>query len=322
MAAAVALDKTLGSLLIGLVVAAILTGVAIVQASYYFTHQSDAWPLRLLVGVVIALNVLHQALITHVVYIYTITNWGDLASLQVIGWSMIVEGNVNAVIALLVQSFLAFRVWRFSNRNKILTGIIALLIIGEFVALSTCNALTFHFHANMVYWFAKLANFGIAINALAVAGDVLITVSLCILLYRSRTGFRRSDTMISKLMLFTLNTGLLPSVSAIASLISNHMAKDTFINIGFFFSIGRLYTNSLLATLNARKKIREAGSGVQTTTQDLTLSGTTFANMGTRKPTNISIKINTTQELATDEQLDYASDPKKIKVGNLGATAC
>jgi len=273
------------------------------------------------VAVVIALNVLHQALITHVVYIYTITGWGDLASLQVIGWNMIVEGIINGTIAFLVQSFLAWRVWRFSNHNRLLIGVIALLVVAEFVALLACNALTFRFRVDMATWFATLVNFGVAINALAVAGDILITASLCILLYRSRTGFRRSDTMISKLMLFTVNTGLLPCVSAVASLIANLVAKDTYINLLFFFFIGRLYTNSLLTTLNARKNIRDMGSGVQAT-QNVSLSGTTFSAMGKRQPTNISIKIDTTQELATDEQLDQSGEPEKVKLASLGSTAC
>lgn len=65
------------------------------------------------------------------------------------------------------------------------------------------------------------------VNALAAAGDVAIAVAMCTLLHTSRTGFRkfviesnahayrpcaltmlvRSDTMINRLIVYSLNTG-------------------------------------------------------------------------------------------------------------------
>lgn len=59
-----------------------------------------------------------------------------------------------------------------------------------------------------------------AINALAATGDVLITITLCILLHQSRTGYQSSDTMIMKLIMFSISTGFLTSICAAMSLIS------------------------------------------------------------------------------------------------------
>lgn len=59
-----------------------------------------------------------------------------------------------------------------------------------------------------------------SVNALAAAGDVVIAAILCTLLQQSRTGFRASDTMITKLIMFSIGTGLLTSICAIMSLIS------------------------------------------------------------------------------------------------------
>ena len=58
-------------------------------------------------------------------------------------------------------------------------------------------------------WLLKLTN---SINAVT---DILITATLIALLHRSRTGFRRSDNMINRLILFTVNTGALTSILAI-----------------------------------------------------------------------------------------------------------
>jgi len=100
----------------------------------------------------------------------------------------------------------------------------------------------------------------ISINVLAAAGDVLIAVVLCSMLQKSRTGFQESDTMINKLIIFTMNTGLLTSLCAVASFISILAAPNTFIYIAFFFNIGRFYSNTLMATLNARRGVRSTGS--------------------------------------------------------------
>jgi len=130
--------------------------------------------------------------------------------------------------------------------------------------------------------FTQLADLGslkalsLSVNALAAAGDVLLAIILSLLLHTSRTGFKGSDTMITMLITFTINTGALTSICAIASLItvSSIISFDipcitaitnqitvlpaAFVYILFYFAIGRLYCNSLLATLNARKAIRSA----------------------------------------------------------------
>ncbi|KAI3600676.1 hypothetical protein WG66_014174 [Moniliophthora roreri] len=158
-------------------------------------------------------------------------------------------------------------------------------------------------------WHIKSLWLSILVNALAAAGDVYIAATLCWLLHSSRTGFRRSDTIIKKLILFTVNTGALTSLCAVASLISITAAPNTFIYITFFFCIGRLYANSLLATLNARGTIRESADEAEyNTTHGIggfgfkgAAGSGSFASRGTERPSNgISIQINRTQEFKRD----------------------
>ena len=72
-----------------------------------------------------------------------------------------------------------------------------------------------------------------------VAGDVAIAGSLIFLLQQSRTGFRRSDSIINRLILFSLNTGLLTSLDAVMSLITITVLPTTFIYIMFFVTVSR-----------------------------------------------------------------------------------
>jgi len=154
---------------------------------------------------------------------------------------------------------------------------------------------------------SELKSLSMAVNALAAAGDVLIAAILCAMLQKSRTGFKRSDTMINKLILFTMNTGLITSICAVASLISIIAAPTTLIYVGFYFTLGRFYANSLMATLNARQSIR----GGMDETLSLSLghmqrsNGSTAASKG--QTNNIAIKVDTTKEYMRD---NHGSDPE------------
>ncbi|KAJ2926471.1 hypothetical protein H1R20_g10627, partial [Candolleomyces eurysporus] len=313
------LDNTLGAAFVGMTVAAVLHGVSCVQAWYYFTHQSDRWPIKSLVAAVMFFDTVHQALITHTVYSYTVTNWGNPIILDDLIWyasSLVLTPSV--LCAKLPHfagacCFLTMRVWRLSSRNYLLTGLTALLVIAEFACVIAFTGLSLGLKT-----FSRLANLealSIAVNALAAAGDVLIAATLCTILHRSRTGFHRSDTMINKLILFSVNTGFLTSLCAVGSLISIVIAGHTFLYIAFFFCIGRLYTNSLLATLNARKMIRGSADGIHSTSDNLSFSLRDLPKNGTvtssKRPTNISIKIDTTKEFAMDRDSDQELDHDK-----------
>ncbi|KAG6819430.1 hypothetical protein H0H93_011957 [Arthromyces matolae] len=136
----------------------------------------------------------------------------------------------------------------------------------------------------------------ISINALSTAADILIAGSLCYMLHRARTGFKKSDSMINKLMLFVVNTGVLTSMCAVASLVCLIASPLTLAYATFYFCIGRLYTNSFLATLNARKAI--TGKTDDVSHMLVSMPPTLLSSYQTAKVTqqSMSIKVETTQE--------------------------
>ncbi|KAL0577795.1 hypothetical protein V5O48_004196 [Marasmius crinis-equi] len=102
----------------------------------------------------------------------------------------------------------------------------------------------------------------ITVNALAVASNLYVAAALCFLLYRSKTGYEKSDLMVWKLSIYALTTGLVTSICALTSLISILAGPTTFVYILFFFYIGRLYANSLLANLNIRMHVRKIADNI------------------------------------------------------------
>ncbi|KAJ3795849.1 hypothetical protein GGU11DRAFT_199819 [Lentinula aff. detonsa] len=227
--------------------------------------------------------------------------------------------------AFCVQSFLTWKIWRLSNSNMWVTGVVAALVLAEFGCVIAFGIIALV----QVRTFAELATdlkgLSITVNALAAAGDVLIAAILTWLLQTSKTGFQRSDTMLNKLTIFAVNTGALTSLFAVASLISILAAPDTFIYITFFFCMGRLYTNSLLASLNARKKIRNGGDNVHTTTghnfsfQSKSFTKpSSFISFGSKRQQEISIQIDTTQELRAQDYSRSCTMSKQNEEYELG----
>ncbi|KAJ3887737.1 hypothetical protein GG344DRAFT_80441 [Lentinula edodes] len=307
------IDETFGAAYIGIVVAALLLGISVIQGFYYFTHQKDGWILRGLVAGVLVFDFVHQVLITHTGYAYLITFWQQPAKLRIVIWSLLAEVLFNGLTGFCVQCFLTYRIWKLSGTKVWLTVVVISLVFAEFGEKLTAglSRISYLLSVACVIAFAVIAflrGLSVTVNALAVVGDLFIAGILTLLLQRSKTGFRKSDTMINKLTIFAVNTGALTSLCAVASLISIIAAPNTFIYISFFFSMGRLYTNSLLATLNARKMIRDAAEGINTTTGDnisLPCKGRASSSKlvfqrSRNLNTNISIQVDTTREFLSD----------------------
>jgi len=93
--------------------------------------------------------------------------------------------------------------------------------------------------------------------SLSVAVDVMITTILCLFLRLNRTSVSSTNRIIDALTLYTLQNGSITSAAAIASLICWLTMPQNRIFLGLHFVIGKLYANTLLATLNSRKHLRQ-----------------------------------------------------------------
>ncbi|KAI0040387.1 hypothetical protein FA95DRAFT_884187 [Auriscalpium vulgare] len=314
------LDSTMGGLYIGILVSGALWGVTTMQTwHYYREYPQDPWHIKALVAVVFVLDTLHQMLIAHTGYWYLVTHYFEPQFLGRIVWSIAAEVAVAAIVALIVQCFFIKRIWKFSKKNPIIVGIVSVLALSQFLVTVVYLARVF---SRDLWTYPKLATIkglSMSVNATTVAADASIALMLCYLLQSSRTGFRRSDTVINKLILFAANTGLITSMDAVCSLITIAALPNTFIYISFFFAQSRLYSNSLMATLNARNSLRNNldSEGLISLTAMAGRSAATtapsFHPMGIRSQTNnVAIRIDTmTESNGDDANTDTKFDDRK-----------
>ncbi|KAI6006980.1 hypothetical protein EDD15DRAFT_12489 [Pisolithus albus] len=101
-----------------------------------------------------------------------------------------------------------------------------------------------------------------AVATIALA-EIMITVSLCVLLYDrgSSSTVARTKRLLNTLIIYAINRCLLTSVVVIVDLATAVDISVDIWSMGLSFIVGKLYANSLLASLNSREHLRSQSAG-------------------------------------------------------------
>lgn len=255
-----------GSALIGSLVSVMLYGITTLQTYVYYMHHSeDSSTTRFIVAATWVLDTLQVSFMCHAMYYYLITNWGVPTSLDSIVWSSPMSALVNSFVVTLVQLFFARQIYylcRHQLRWLVIVSIIVLVlayfgfsmgtVVIAFVTDEGPFPPSFAFHA------------AILSQAAGAVCEVLITTSLCKLLYGSSSGsaFPRTKRLLNTLLVYAVNRCLLTLFVVIAALAATVDNQDGWV-MGLNFISGKLYANSLLSSLNTRQYLQSLGSGTK-----------------------------------------------------------
>jgi len=99
--------------------------------------------------------------------------------------------------------------------------------------------------------FHKSAPIAITWHVSAVLSDVMITSCLVWNLAKRKTGYAATDGVVKKIIKMTIQTGLLTSLATCAATVT-YLARVDGTHLMFNMLLSKLYTNSLMSTLNAR----------------------------------------------------------------------
>ncbi|KAJ7110614.1 hypothetical protein C8R44DRAFT_883745 [Mycena epipterygia] len=236
-------DNTLGALLIGTLVSYALFGVTTTQAYiYYGRFPNDSRKLKAMVAAVWCGELGHLICIGHSLYVMVITDYGHPERLAHLPASLFVATSLGGLVSSSVQSFFAYRIYALSNSLWIPCICWALSVFR--VVPSSISAFNWLF---VTVWTVSVVN------------DVLIAGTLVFLLYRERGHARKRTTaVVDKLIAWTIETGVVTSIAGIIMLGFFAWMRSNFIWMAWFLVITRLFSNSLLASLNSRAALREA----------------------------------------------------------------
>ncbi|KAF7342420.1 hypothetical protein MVEN_01831000 [Mycena venus] len=258
-AAAVSFDAngTIGAYQIGVLISYVLLGVTTTQTYIYYSRfPEDPAILKALVAFVWVCEVAHAICIAHALYQFTILDFGNPERLfSRLPISLDVAIFFSALIEQSVLGFFSFRIYTLSKKLYVpilIVLVTSVRLLGSMVTfvvtlrLPSLQSYTAHWGwLSIAQWCAGVFN------------DVLTTAALVVLLYNQRTSAqRRTVALVDKIIVWTIETGMLTSASAIFMMIFYLTMKERMIWLAAFVVAARMYSNSLLASLNSREALR------------------------------------------------------------------
>jgi hypothetical protein len=282
-----ALDLTLGCIYIGVILNVWLYGFTCVQVYIYFTrYKNDRAFMRHFVAFLFAADTINTGLDIVFLYKYLVTNYGNLSYATLANNEFATDPLCVSVIGFATQMFFAWRVWRLIPGRWNWLPPVVIFLLG---LLSFLGALGTTIGVVIVRKFAEFQKFESTVIiwlACTAAADVVVTISLITTLRRAKTGFTKTDDIITRLIRNTLQTGLLTSSFAVIDLIL-FLASTSTLHLIFNLPLSKLYVNSLLSTLNARNEIFTTRPQFVNTASN---SGNVASNV---KHSELSISFNT-----------------------------
>ncbi|KAH0582354.1 hypothetical protein H2248_010302 [Termitomyces sp. 'cryptogamus'] len=241
------------------------------------------------VGVTWVLELIHAIVITHTIYYYSVIRYGDRRAVLELTTAGDIAVFMTAIIGPAVQGFYAHRIYILSS-HWIIPAIVWLLCFLRFMSTLTLGAITrgtLDTLASQHEWQWLF----VTTLVLSASTDVLITASLCYYLWPHRGAtFRRTKTIIDKLILWTIETGLVTSCGTTIQLILFFVAED-YIWMALYLISTRLFSNSLMASLNARANLRSLNEA-----SDFNLNSNLNFDLWSTRPTEINIAMTSIRE--------------------------
>ncbi|KAI6113423.1 hypothetical protein EDD16DRAFT_1727842 [Pisolithus croceorrhizus] len=264
--------------LIGTLVGLVSYGVTFLQAFFYFqTYEDDRMGLKLLGSI---LETAHAALSVFIMDYYLIAHYGQVQVLQSATWFVRLDLQVSAAMYLVVFliDFIAclyftWRIWGFTKKMWIAIFMTTLVrypslyhepyedanpheyIWGSRVDIYSVLSATWDLYLK------RSNRLLLAGSALFLFGDIFSASMMAYYLEKNRHGLRSTHTLINWILIFVVATGAIIVPMDVVALILILAQSESLAFTSAIFIQTRLYSNSLLASLNARKPRRRALHG-------------------------------------------------------------
>ncbi|KAF7356269.1 Saposin B-type domain-containing protein [Mycena venus] len=289
------LDGTLGDIQIALVVATWLFGIGSLQAwNYYREFPKDPKILKGLVGGIWLLELGYTIVCWHAMYIITVTFYGKPQHILEPPLSLVFPIFFNALIAIAVQTFFVYRV-------KVLSGkwLIPILCCAMNLARLGFNMLLFAKLSQRPQFTLLTTVFNweiILVSSIGPAVDIIVAASLVYYLWHRRnTDFKQTNRMVDTIIIWTVETTLLTTISGVMQLVLFLARRHDLSWLVFFLIQGKLFSNSLMASLNGRSRFRTPTAG--TNAMAWSTGGSTANNVNT----DVVIRMHQISETAFED---------------------
>ncbi|KAF9043806.1 hypothetical protein BDZ89DRAFT_216968 [Hymenopellis radicata] len=282
-------EQTVGALLIGALLASFLSGMVSLQAIiFYKTFPKDALRHKILVGILWALNLAHDACVWAGLWNYIVQNYTVSADNQfdLVPAPIPIGVYLTSICTFSAHCFYAHRIFMLCPHRRwwLVLPILVLAVARMASAFGTASQMiklgSFQAVKDRYNWMFSL---GLALSSTI---DILITVSFLKLFISNRSKCVSFEPVIDSLILYSIETGAITCVTTISVLICWLCLNNSLVFLGLHFTIAKLYANSVLATLNMRHELRRTRQPPQAPTTAEVDLGVFMVSHGAHSPTS------------------------------------
>ncbi|KAI9443833.1 hypothetical protein H4582DRAFT_2095253 [Lactarius indigo] len=230
-----------------------LYGILCVQIYVYsYNFQIDRRPLKFLVYIVFLIETVQTALSGADLYYWFVAGFGNVERLGNSHFIAVDIPIIGIVISTIVQGYFCYRIWVLysESRSSWICWVIVVASVTQLVAgvWSSIKPLTTEKFAT-----SKTALYLWEISS--ALGDVLIAVAMTLLLKRVSGNF--SSFVLIRVVRLTVETNALTAVMVITSLVLYVTFPNRLYHIYTVELLGKVYSNTLLVSLNNRIYLRD-----------------------------------------------------------------
>ncbi|KAJ7035999.1 hypothetical protein C8F04DRAFT_1233342 [Mycena alexandri] len=290
------INLILGPVILGIIINTFIFGIVFMQAITYYTsprYKQDRLIIKGLVGWSLLLDIFHSSAVIWVIWEYCINHFGDTAFLGTTPWPYPTTPIFSSSASVPIQIFLAWRVKRLSKSWHIFGVLTALSVASGIMAWRTLTSIgdtcgasfqvggSCTISGSLTYLFQfSIKDFAALIPVVDAwccccsytSAEIEPDLQVCALALRYDirrvNTWRRvgTDNIITRLTVQSIETASLSTFNSIMDLICFTALQNTNFHFVFALMAGRMYTNTLLATLNSREKLSEDMDGINTLT--------------------------------------------------------
>ncbi|KAI0754901.1 hypothetical protein C8Q80DRAFT_1266436 [Daedaleopsis nitida] len=247
-----------GPILIGALLSWALLGVSTVQLYiYHVASLRDRWIFVVSVYAIFALDVVQSILAIVIAWQTLCAGWGRPSSLRFPGSAFNDVPLVSSIISFWVQIFYAWRIYQL-GRWKILPVVIIVTGLAQTAAAFAVTILFGLVEDIKLLHETRL----VAVHSLWLGGsaftDITIMLSMAYLLYNAKQQhvfFERSGRTMNRLIRLTVETGCACAICAVVELGLFLGKPNTNLHFVFAMVLSKVYSNSLMTSLNSRAHI-------------------------------------------------------------------
>lgn len=233
----------------------LLQGILIVQVFIFCsqpTYATDRLPIKVTVWIVFCLEIVSTAFATVSAWYGLASGWGDPRTLINPSWAFAYTPALHGIIALSVQLFFCWRMTLFGSGFVVPCFIATVCLMQSAMAIA-CGVKIWELpDLDAIYGIIPFVSVWLGGSAFC---DIMIAINMVYLLYRAgrEADFKATYHLLLRPIMICVETGIMTACSSIMHLVLFLAIRNDNAHFTFLFLTAKLYSNTLLATLNVRR---------------------------------------------------------------------